>query len=440
MEAQSHTLRLYTPHAAQLKFHQSLARYRVCSWGRQAGKSTGSLNDIVSRAWKRPGSTLWFVSPTYDQAKVQYRRLVGMLWPVSQIMTKKNQTELRVKLMNNSQIVFKSGQNFEALRGETLDGCTIDEMREQDKTLWPMIIRPMLATTGGWATFISTPNGFDAFYDLARQAEVDTTGTWEFMKAPSSANPLIKPEEIEAMRKNMNEKQFQQEVMAEFVDLTMGKAYYSFSSENLKTDNPFAPIGKEWSPHLPIAVAMDFNVNPMCWTLGQQKVNQFHWVTEVKIEQSNTLEASEALVAKVRNHAPGVIIVGDSSGKARSTASAGKTDYEIIASVLRKHGVRFENQTPESNPLVRDRVNIMNLTMRDGAGNVNMTVNPVGCPALVKDLERVTLKESSSGIFALDKTRDASLTHASDGVGYYVYKMVGTQLDSRPATVKVVWR
>jgi hypothetical protein len=436
----TYRLRLYQPHDAQLRYHQSGARYRVCAWGRQAGKSTGSLNDIVKKAWEIPGSTNWFISPTHDQAKVQYRRLVGMLWPVSEIMLKKNQSELRVKLINQSQIVFKGGQNFEALRGETLNGCVIDEVREQDRNLWPMVIRPMLATTKGWASFISTPNGFDSFYDLASQAMGDSSGEWFFMNAPSNANPLISLKEIENMKKNMNEKQFRQEVMAEFVDLTSGKAYYSFSSENLRTQNPFAPIGSKLSKHLPIAVGMDFNVNPMCWTLGQHKIKSFHWFDEIALEQSNTLEAAEVLAQKVKGHDPGIVIVGDASGKSRSTASAGKTDYDIIATVLRRHGIRFENRTPESNPLVRDRVNMVNLTLRSATGDVNMTIDPVGCPRLVKDFERVTIRESTAGIFALEKSRDPSITHSSDGVGYYIYKMVGEQLDDRPIDLRVLIR
>lgn len=432
-------LKLYSPHSAQLKFHNAKERFRVCSWGRQSGKSTGSLNDILKKAWENPGSTSWFISPTYDQAKVQYRRLVGMLWPISEIMLKKNQSELRVKLVNQSQIVFKGGQNFEALRGETLNGCVIDEVREQDPILWPMIIRPMLATTKGWAAFISTPNGFDSFYDLATKAMHDDTGEWFFMEAPSSCNPLISAQEVANMKRNMTEKQFLQEVMAQFIDLNSGKAYYNFSSNNLVDLNPFVKNGEEWSPHLPIAVAMDFNVNPMAWTLGQERNKQFYWGDEITLADSNTPEAAEHLVEKVRNHKPGVIIIGDSAGKSRSTKSTGQSDYDLIATALKKAGIKFDNQTPEASPGVKDRVNTFNNLLKDGQGVAHCWINRK-CKTLIKDCERVSLRENSSGVFALDKRKDASLTHASDGVGYYMYARAAVIFDSRPVSVGVIHR
>lgn len=439
MGTATYKLKLYTPHSAQLEFHNAIKRFRVCAWGRQAGKSTGSLNDILRKAWENPGSTNWFISPTYDQAKVQYRRLVGMLWPIAQVMLKKNQSELRVKLLNQSQIVFKSGNNFEALRGETLNGCVIDEMREQDPLLWPMVIRPMLATTKGWCVFISTTNGFDSFYDLAVTAQNDDSGEWFFMKAPSSANPLITESEIASMRKNMNDKQFLQEVMAEFVDLNAGKAYYNFHSANVVDQNPFSKPDEEWSPHLPIAVAMDFNVNPMCWTLGQEKVKKFYWGDEITLADSNTPEAAKHLADKVKFHKPGVVIIGDSAGKSRSTKSTGESDYDLIALELKRHGVKFEMQTPDSAPGIKDRINTVNNLLKDGQGNISCHINRK-CKTLIKDLERVTLREGSSGTFALDKRKDASLTHASDGVGYYMYARAAVLYDPRPSGMKVLYR
>lgn len=438
-ERQIHRLRLYTPHDAQRAFHTNPARFRVCSFGRQAGKSTAALNEIMFRAWQNPNTVTWFISPTYDQAKVQYRRLVGMLWPIRDVMVKKNQSELRIKLINQSDVVFRSGENFEALRGSTLNGVVIDEVREQHPDLWPMVIRPMLATTGGWAAFISTPNGFDQFYDLAEEAKENATGEWAFLTAPSYANPLITQHEIEMMRASMTEAQFRQEVLAEFVDLTSGRAYYNFSDENIRTQNPFAPQGVEWSPHLPIAVAMDFNVNPMAWTLGQEKVRQFFWRREIVIPNSNTLEATQQLIHHVRNHIPGVVIIGDAAGRARQTAAASQSDYDIISHELTRAGIRFQILTPQANPQVKDRVNTTNLLLRSADGSINMWAHP-DCESLIRDWKRVTLKPSSVGTYALDKARDPRLTHSSDGVGYYCHAKAAISFDNRPVGLKVIIR
>ena len=119
---------LYRPHSMQMKLHQCETRFAVASFGRQSGKSTYGINELLRWAWEKPGTRYWFVSPTFPQARVMYRRLIGMLWPVADVMLKKNQTELRVKLVNQSEIRFVSGEVLDNLRGETLNGAIIDEV------------------------------------------------------------------------------------------------------------------------------------------------------------------------------------------------------------------------------------------------------------------------------------------------------------------------
>lgn len=293
---QRRVLRLYTPHEKQLLMHMCKTRFMVGAWGRQSGKSTGALNHLVKCAWNNPHTRYWFVSPTFPQARVMYRRLVGMLWSCKDVLVKKNQTELRVKLLNGSEIRFVSGEVLDNLRGDTLHGCVIDEVRDQHPDLWPMVIRPMLATTRGWCWFISTPNGFDHFYDLAQLSLTDPD--WSFITAPSTANPLFTQEEFEAARRNMSEAQFAQEILAEFRDLTSGKAYLSFGQHNFADTCPFMP-DKPWSPYHSIVLGMDFNLSPMSWTLGQLAAEKWWWFDEIYLENSHTMEAAQVLRDKI---------------------------------------------------------------------------------------------------------------------------------------------
>ena len=367
---------------------------------------------MASKAWKNPGHTYWFISPTYEQAKVQYRRLVSMLYKSPEIMLKKNQTELRIKLMNMSQIVYKSGEILDNLKGETLNGVCIDEVQLQHPTLWPMVIRPMLTTTKGWAMFIGTPNGFNYFYDLYEKGKADSD--WSVFNAPSTANPLFTQEEYEAAKKDMSQPQFEQEILAQFRDITSGRVYKNFGDHNLVDKNPFLQRDGDWSPYLPIIVGLDFNVTPMAWHLGQIKAGQVYWGDRIWLENSDTAEATEALVSKVRGHLPGVLLVGDATGKARRTSAAGKTDYDIIHETLKRNNIKYQDMTPTENPLVKDRVNTVNARLRSASGEVSVFINR-NLKELIKDCQRVVWKVGSDA--AIDKT-DKSLTHASDSIGY----------------------
>lgn len=431
------TVRLYKPHPKQLEFHSSRARYRVVSFGRQSGKSTACNNELLKRAFEKPGGVFWFISPTYDSATVMFRRAMAALINCQELYHP-NKSELSLALDNGSMIFYKSGEVFENLRTETLNGVIIDEVRQQRPELWPMIIRPMLTTTGGWAAFASTPNGYDHFYDLAQHAQADTSGTWEFLSAPSTCNPLISKDELEDARKTMSEAQYAQEYLAEFRDLTSGKVYVNFGEENLNVVNPFAPPGEALSPYLPILVGMDFNLSPMAWTLAQKKVDDIHFFDEIWLQSSHTQEAARELVARVKNHKPGVILVGDATGKAGQRAAAGQSDYDIIGQMLDDAGVKWKNLTPESNPSVKDRINTVNARLKSASGQSHVTVNPITCPRLKRDFERVVWKQGAT--ITLDQTTDRTLTHAADGAGYLICQMLPIEGVKQPMDLKMIVR
>jgi len=411
-------LKLYSPHEAQRQFHNSKARFRVASLGRQAGKSTMCLNELAKRAWEQPGGVYWFISPTFDQAKTQYRRLVSMLMPCQEVMLKKNQTELRIKLINQSEIVFKSGEVGENLRGATLHGVVIDEVRDQHPDLWPMIIRPMLATTRGWASFVSTPRGYDAFFDLSEKEKTDPE--WKTFKAPSTCNPLFTQTEFENARAEMSEGFFAQEILAEFRDLHAGSAYINFGDHNLAPQSPFTRDQSLVSPHLPIVVALDFNLAPAIALLGQERVGEFYWFDEVYVERSHTQEIALEIVTRLRklNTKQPVVLIGDATGKAGQRAAMGRSDYSIIEEVLSQSGIQYINRTPDANPQVRDRVNVVNSKLKAADGTTHIWLNPNTCPRLRRDLQRVSWKRGLTD--KLDQVTDSTLTHLSDAMGYAV--------------------
>lgn len=431
-------LELYQPHSAQIQMHNSTARFRVGAFGRQSGKSTYAINELAKTAWENPGTIHWFVSPTHEQAKIQYRRLVGMLWPCREILLKKNQSELRLKFINQSEISFKSGEVGQNLRGATLNSVIIDEVRDQPSDLWSMVLRPMLTTTKGRASFISTPNGFDQFYDMAQMHKTDSE--WSFFSAPSTCNPLFTQNEFEAARKSMSEAVFAQEILAEFRDLTAGKAYLNFGPHNIQVESPFTSGLDRVNQYLPIHVGLDFNLSPMSWNLAQKKGDHLHFFDEISLIGSHTQEAARVLIEKVKDHKLGIILCGDATANASQRAAAGQSDYDILCQMLDSAGVRWMNLTPESNPRVKDRVNTMNARLKSATGSVHITINPESCPKLVKDLERVVWKVGSDTAI-LDPGSDRMLTHMSDGAGYLVCQVLPIDSSSsKPGLVSVILR
>lgn len=420
----------------QKRISQSNKRFNVASWGRQSGKTTFGLDKMIFKPIQgRPEGIYWYVLQTYAAAEIAFNRYLRLVRNTA-LYKAKNESERWVMLMNGAKVFFKSGKNFEDLRAETLDGCIIDEVRQQHPDLWAMVIRPMLGRRNGWCDFYSTPNGFDHFKDLYDFA-VSHPGEWSVFHAPSTEAWWWTQTEIASAQASMSDDVFAQEILAEFREIGVGKAYKNHGSWNQSKENPFAMPGQTYSPYLPIVVGLDFNVGLMAWELGQMRGNQFYYADEIAIENTDTEECARVLAQRVKDHKPGLILVGDSSGNARRTSAVGKTDYNIIKQVLTDFNIKFENRTPSENPAVKDRINCMNSSLKAADGSVKLTYNPFKCKYLKRDFERVKWKQGADGAI-LDKS-DPLATHASDAGGYPV-ALYSDLLKTKPGVLRVITR
>lgn len=206
----------YSPQSYQSEIHENPTRYRVVVIGRRGGKTEFLLQEEVKLAIKNPGLH-WIVAPSYRQVKaICWRRLksilrVDMEW-------KYNEQELSAEhLKIGTRIELKGADNEDSLRGPGLKSAGFDECAIMKPNVWPEIIRPMLADSRGPATFISTPKAKNWFYDLYMKG-LNKEKDWQGWQYPTSINQYILKEEIEQMKKDMSERLFRQEVLAEFLE------------------------------------------------------------------------------------------------------------------------------------------------------------------------------------------------------------------------------
>lgn len=419
----------------QKRISQSTKRFNVAVWGRQSGKTTFGGDKMVYRPVQgREGGIYWHVLQTYSAAEVAFNRYLKLVKNTA-VYKDKNESERWVKLFNDSFVHFKSGFNFDDLRVETLDGCIIDEVRQQHPELWPEVIRPMLGRRKGWCDFLSTPNGFDHFKDLYDFALVHPD-EWATFHAPSSEAWWWTEKEVESARASMSDDVFAQEILAEFRELGVGKAYKNHGTWNQATENPFAIRGQAYSPYLPIIVGMDFNVGLMVWELLQNHGKDFYYADEIALSNTDSEECAKVLAERVKDHKPGIVLVGDASGNARRTSAVGKTDYTIIKNVLHSYGIKFENRTPNENPFVKDRINCLNSLLKAADGSVHLWYN-IKNKYLKRDFERVKWKQGADGAI-LDKS-DPLATHASDAGGYPVC-VFSDLMRTKPGVMRVINR
>jgi len=200
------------PHEGQRVVHGDSARFKVLAAGRRWGKTRLGVNECLDVASR--GGRAWWVAPSYKMSEVGWRPIHRM---GVQIGADIGKVDRQVTLPGGGWVQVRSADNPDSLRGEGLDFVVMDECAFMHEAAWTEAIRPSLSDRRGNALFISTPKGRNWFWRnwmAGQDAQQDEWRSWRF---PTSANPYIDPEEIEAARRMLPERTFQQEYLAEFI-------------------------------------------------------------------------------------------------------------------------------------------------------------------------------------------------------------------------------
>ena len=208
----------YKPRPLQLELHNQLQSHR---WGvvvchRRFGKTVMAINHLLRDAIlsDKTNPRYAYIAPTYRQAKaVAWDYLKQFAGKIP--MVRFHETELRADLPNGSRIQLLGSENPDSLRGIYLDGAVLDEMADMPESLFPEIIRPALSDRKGWALFIGTPRGHNAFYELYENASNQKDWFTQVYKA--SQTGILDEEELEAAKAMMSHDQFEQEFECSWV-------------------------------------------------------------------------------------------------------------------------------------------------------------------------------------------------------------------------------
>jgi len=218
-----------TLHPAQSQILSDTHRFRVINCGRRFGKTTLAVEEIKCLAISRE-ARIAYVAPTYQQARdIAWQMLIKELKPV-----KPNESRLEMKV-DKSLIQLKGWEAIESLRGQSFDLIVIDEvaMMRNFWLNWEEVIRPTLTDRKGQVMFISTPKGFNHFYDLFnKEADDEDFKSFHFT---SYENPHLPKEEIDKAKEEIPDDRFSQEYLADFRK-TEGLVYKEFNREKHVTE------------------------------------------------------------------------------------------------------------------------------------------------------------------------------------------------------------
>ncbi|PJF21222.1 MAG: hypothetical protein CUN56_12205 [Phototrophicales bacterium] len=189
------------------------SRFSVLACGRRWGKTR--LGGLLCVYHALHGGRVWWVAPTYKVANIGWKLIERLSGNIPG--TEKRLSERTIIYPTGGEIGVRSADNPDSLRGEGLDYVVLDECAYIKEDAWQSALRPALSDRQGGAMFISTPSGRNWFYRLYVKG-VNAEGGYRSWHFPTSDNPFIADEEIEAARESLPERIFRQEYMAEFLD------------------------------------------------------------------------------------------------------------------------------------------------------------------------------------------------------------------------------
>lgn len=192
----------YSVHEKQREVLESDARYRVCRWGRRAGKNITASIDVIEYARRPWGSQwgpddpqdilIWWVGPTYDQANKHGYDTIKSAIPDAWIADYGESKPRFIELTTGPRIEFRTFDRPQSLQGEGVDRIALDEADQMREGIWYGDLEPMLLDTRGCALFISKPyrprSWFHRFYDYGQSADYPEYASWH---ATSADNPFL---------------------------------------------------------------------------------------------------------------------------------------------------------------------------------------------------------------------------------------------------------
>jgi hypothetical protein len=210
-------------HSAQQQIKQdaklSNARFFVVDCGRRFGKDVLGIDLAIEPALQ--GYPVGWFNPTYKMLSEVWRELNQILSPV---IKRSSSQERRIELITGGVIELWSLENPDSARGRKYKRLVVNEAAMVPKLeyAWQNVLRPTLTDFQGDGWFFSTPKGYNFFKRGFDYGQDPFMADWLSWQMPTSANPHIKPAEIESARLELPEVVFEQEYLAVFLETAGG--------------------------------------------------------------------------------------------------------------------------------------------------------------------------------------------------------------------------
>ena len=303
----------------------------------------------------------------------------------------------------DTKILCRSFENWSRIIGLNLAWVLADEIDTVAPSIaskaFPKILGRLRSGNVRQFGAASTPEGFRWMWSTFGSEEAQKREDRKLIRMRSADNPYLPQDFIERLQANYDPSLLQAYLEGQFCNLTTGQVYDRFSrAKHVVSDVPN-------TDEEPLRIGVDFNVGQMSAVIAVRLGKQLLLIDEV-----SGAHDTDALAQEIRARFPDrrIYVYPDASGGSRST-NASRTDIQILES----YG--FSNQSPKSNPAVRDRVASVQAVLENGKGEIRLQVAK-HCKRTIECLELQSYTERG------EPDKDAGYDHMNDALGYLVWR------------------
>ena len=380
--------------------HRKLAL--VCGFG--AGKTHALVSKACILAAMNVGHVSAIFEPTAPMLRDILMRTMNELleqWEIPYTFRASPLPEYTLQFEEgNHQILLRTILTYQRLRGQNLCAVGFDEadiVGEYDARQAMNMALARLRSGNVQQFFCSTtPEGYGwAFKTFEKEAKEDTA----LIRGRSYDNPFLPEGFIDSLLENYPKQLIDAYIEGRFTNLVTGSVYSRFSRDKHVFDEPYD------SHNEIIRAGIDFNIGNMSCVIGVRDGEKL-----VIIDEISKAHDTDALAQEIKRRYPGqrVLIYPDSSGGNRST-NATKTDISILES----YG--FTNQSPKSNPPIRDRCASVQALLENSKGAIRLSISS-RCQRLIECLELQSWTESG------EPDKQNGYDHMNDALGYMIWR------------------
>jgi len=417
-------------------FIDSTHRYSVVCCSRGWGKSymgavcaVKAIFELMALPCNVPNKKVFIIAPTHDQVIDIYYNLLLFDLGMEHYVVKAIKELGKFLFPKNVELKLISFESIERLRGKGAYFIVWDEVcscKSRDlKHHWQSTIQPAITTrwskerallynaNPGKALIISTPSGYNYFYDMYNYADNDSS--WRSYQFDYTQSPLLSIPEIDLVRANSDPRSFATEYLAIFEE-SGNNVFYCFNRKIHLLRN-IEPISKNEVVH----VCIDFNVGLQCTSVMVIRAGICYIIDELK-GHPDTENLAIAIKARYKDHK--ICAYPDPSGRSRKTSATGRTDFSILES----YGIHcFAHKAA---PSIVDSVAAVNRKLMNASGQISLYVSSK-CTGVAHSLERTKWVDSADSA-VIDKSE--GIEHYSDGIRYgieYLFPIQGRTVTKR---------